>query len=448
LTSEAEVAAPAPKGTAAWVTTTYLAEGLPYMIVRFLSGVYFTDIGAKEALIGYLNFLGVPWNFKFLWAPLVDFWGTRRGWMVTLQLLIGAAVGILAVLAGFGPHEQSSAGSQPIARLEWADLATAVDATTGLSHQTIIMLMIGVLVVLAFLSATNDVAIDAFYIEALPNRRDQAGYSGIRTMAYRIAMVFARIVLISFAWTMNFALGAVVMIACGLLHAFFPRRTAPVVVSERPRLLAHFGRAFAAYLQQPRLPTVLLFIATYKLGDELLFSMGSTFLLREIHVTKQQLGLLAGFIGLATTVVGTMLGAYWIKRVGLRRSIWPLTLGMNLNIWVYVWVAWAKPNPATTSGFLTLAVTHGYENFARGLGDAVLTVFLLYLCKPSFKATHYAIGSAIMSLGGNLAGGFGGALVERMGYVNLYILAFISSIPSMLLILRLPLRGMENRSSG
>ena len=424
--------------------STYIAEGLPYMIVRFLSGVYFTDIGMKEAVIGYLNFLGIPWNFKFLWAPFVDFYGTRRGWMVALQLAIGAMVGVVAVLTGFGPHAQSTAGSQPIAKLEWADLAHVIDPTTGLSHQMIIWLIIGALLVLAFLSATNDVAIDAFYIEALPSRRDQAAYSGLRTMAYRIAMVIARVVLISFAWSINFALGAAIMLACGVFHVFVPRRSQAVVATlERPRLLTHFGRAFAAYLQQPRLLTVLLFIATYKLGDELLFALGSTFLLREIHITKAQLSLLAGFVGLATMVAGAMLGAYYIKRVGFRRAIWPLTLGMNLNIWVYVWLAWAKPNPATTMGFVTVAVTHAYENFARGLGDAVLTVFLLYVCKPNFKATHYAIGSAIMSIGSNVAGGFTGVLVERMGYVNLYILAFLSSIPAMLLIFRLPLREME-----
>ena len=87
--------------TSIWVTTTYIAEGLPYMLVRYLAGVYFTDIGIKESIIGFLNFLGLPWNFKFLWAPLVDFYGTRRGWMVVLQLLIAAVTGLVAVLAGF-----------------------------------------------------------------------------------------------------------------------------------------------------------------------------------------------------------------------------------------------------------------------------------------------------------------------------------------------------------
>ncbi len=427
------------------MTTTYIAEGLPYMLVRFLAGVYFTDIGMKESVIGYLNLLGLPWNFKFLWAPLVDFYGTRRGWMVALQILIGGVTGLIAVLAGFGPHTQNAA-SQPITRLEWDDLATAIDSTTGLSHQTIILAIIGLLFVLSVLAASNDIAIDGYYMEGLPDRRAQAAYSGLQKLAYRLAMVFARVVLILFAWTINYALGAGVMLALGLFHAYFPPRYPSRPKNERPPILAHFGRAFASYLQQDRIVTILIFIATYKIGDELVFTLGSTFLLREIHVTKPQLSLLAGFIGLFTMAGGAIVGAYWIKRTGLKRAMWPLTLGMNLNIWVYVWLAWAKPNPATTMGLILVGTTHAYENFARGLGDAVLTVFLIYICKPEFKATHFAIGTAIMSIGGNMLGSLSGAIVERVGYVNLYMLSFFCSIPAMLLMFRLPMHRLGEQS--
>ena len=168
--------------------------------------------------------------------------------------------------------------SQPITRLEWDDLASAVDATTGLSHQTIIIAILASLSVLAFLAATNDIAIDGYYMEGLPERRDQAAYSGLQKLAYRLAMVFVRSALIAFAWWLNFALGAVVMVALGLFHAYFPPRFAPRAKSERPAIFAHFGRAFASYLQQAiASPSILLFIATYKIGDELVFAIGSTF---------------------------------------------------------------------------------------------------------------------------------------------------------------------------
>ena len=142
---------------------------------------------------------------------------------------------------------------------------------------------------------------------------------------------------------------------------------------------------------------------------------------------------------------GAIFGAYWIRRTGLRRAMWPLTLGMNLNIWAYVWLAWAKPNPATTLGFFEIGFLHAYENFARGLGDAVLTVFLIYICKPDFKATHFAIGSALMSIGGNVLGGMSGVIVEQVGYVNLYIFSFVCTVPSMLLMFRLPEHLLDDR---
>ncbi|MBM4398510.1 MAG: hypothetical protein FJ087_22855 [Deltaproteobacteria bacterium] len=140
-----------------------------------------------------------------------------------------------------------------------------------------------------------------------------------------------------------------------------------------------------------------------------------------------------------------MLSAWAIKRWGLRRAVWPLTLGMNLNIWAYVglawlaertWVAGVAPLPEVS----TVAAIYAYEQFAAGLGNAVLVVYIMRTCKMEFKASHYAIASAIASLGGTLFGGFGGVIVERVGYVWLYILSFLAALPSMacLLALKMP----------
>src|SRR5262249_17278231 len=147
--------------------------GLPYMIVRILSGVYFTDVGVKERYLGYLNFLAVPWNFKFTWAPLVDRVGTKRAWLGAMQMAIGALCAGVAVIAFLVPIE--------------GDASRFLIATSVL------------FVAMAFLAATNDIAIDAYYLEALPERADQAGYSGYRVLAYRVSMVFARSGLVVFA---------------------------------------------------------------------------------------------------------------------------------------------------------------------------------------------------------------------------------------------------------
>ena len=201
-----------------------------------------------------------------------------------------------------------------------------------------------------------------------------------------------------------------------------------------------FGQGFYTYLQQPQVGLVLAFIILYKMGDEILFSMATPFLMRELHISTAQYAWIGGIVGAAGSVVGAMGGGYWINKVGLRRAMWPLTLLMNLNIWLYVWLASAKPDPETLYGITVIASIHGFEQIAAGLGSAVLLMFLLTTCSAEYKATHYAIGSAIMSIPGTVVGGQAGVWVEKMGYTNLFIIAFLSSIPGMLLIPRVPIR--------
>lgn len=438
------------KRTGLWVSTTYFAEGLPYMIVRWMSGVYFTDIGAKESVLGYLNWLGIPWNFKFLWASLVDMFGTRRRWLIGVELLLSVLMLLLAWLTSLGPTGQGSA-SQPVTTLSWPELQAAIDPSTGLTHATVVTLIVGLFVLMAFVAATNDIATDAFYMEGIPDRDEQAAYSGLRVFAYRIAVVFARTALIGFsAWYQGFACAGLIMFALFVWHFFVAPRFASdgaKPLGERPAYLLQFGRAFGSYLQQERIAVILLFVITYKFGDEIMFSMNTAFLMRELQVTRGQMQWLGGGVGMVSTAFGAVLGGVLIKRFGFKRAVWPLTLTMNLSVWVYVLLAQAKPNGSELSGIALISVAHGFEYFAAGLGNAVITVFLLYTCKLEFKAAHYAIGTALMSVPGNFLGGFAGQFVETYGYVALYLVAFASSLPSMFLLLRLPLDSMLAKKS-
>ncbi|MBA4393783.1 MAG: hypothetical protein C0407_09550, partial [Desulfobacca sp.] len=201
-----------------------------------------------------------------------------------------------------------------------------------------------------------------------------------------------------------------------------------------------FGRAFSSYFEQEKVALVIIFIIMYKIGDEILFSMGTPFLMRELGVTKGQLAWLGGILGAMGVIIGTSLGGIWIKKKGLKKAIWPLTILMNFNIWAYVWLAWSRPQADTASGLAVIAAVHTYEQMAAGLGNAVLLVYLLRTCKPEFKASHYAVGSAIMSLFSTFFGGFGGVIVENMGYLNMFIMAFGASIPAMVLMFWVPIR--------
>lgn len=410
--------------TTAWVGSTYFAEGYAYMLVRYLSVVFFTDRGVREAYLGFLNFLGIPWNAKFLWAPLVDYFGTKRRWIVAIEALLFVALLAFAGLAAGGDSDTAAAA----AASPWTALSLAVV----------------VLVALAFTAATHDVAIDAFYLAALPEKVDQALYSGDRVTAFRVAMIFVRSVFVGAAayagWGFAWGLAAATMaLLCGV-HAWrLPApETGAAAAAGRPGILSHFGRAFASYLDQPRVAIMLVFVLGYKLGDEILFSMNTPFLLRELGLTKTQLAWLSGLFGPLGTIAGAMAGSAWIARAGLRRTIWPLTLGMNLNIWAYVALAVRKPNPATVAGFAAIAAIHVYEMLAAGLGYAVLTVYLMRTCRAEFKAAHFAIGTALMSVGASVVGGFGGILVERIGYLGLFVAGFLMAIPSMALIPWIP----------
>ncbi|MBA4393660.1 MAG: hypothetical protein C0407_08925, partial [Desulfobacca sp.] len=152
--------------TGVWCFSTYLAEGLPFAIIRILSSIFFTDIGLKERYIGYLNFLGIPWNLKFLWAPFLDILGTKRSWMIVIQVLISllvAGISLCCFTAGRIPDPA------------W-----------------LLAFISGIFIILAFLSATNDIAIDGYYMEGLTDPKEQAAYTGYRVFAYRVAIILVR----------------------------------------------------------------------------------------------------------------------------------------------------------------------------------------------------------------------------------------------------------------
>lgn len=421
-----------------WCFSTYLAEGLPFAIIRILSSVFFTDIGVKERYIGYLNFLGLPWNLKFLWAPFLDIISTKRAWMITVQALISLLV--------LGISFFCFTASQP----SDPDLLLAIISAT--------------FIVLAFLSATNDIAIDGYYMEGLTDPKEQAAYTGARVFAYRLAVILVRsgfVALAAFAaarmggadkfrpWGYAFGAAAISMLLLTLFHAW----QLPQFEKERARasrsltaITRDFVRAFKTYFEQEKVALVILFIITYKIGDEILFSMGTPFLMRQLKVTTSQLSWIGGILGALGTIAGTSLGGIWIQRKGLKKAIWPLTILMNFNIWAYIGLAWKSPSAETLPGLTTIAVVHCYEQMAAGLGNAVLIVYLLRTCKAEFKASHYAVGSAIMSLFSTLFGGFGGIIVEKMGYLNLFILAFGASIPAMALMFWVPLHDQDEKA--
>jgi MFS transporter, PAT family, beta-lactamase induction signal transducer AmpG len=461
------------KKPSVWCFTTYFAEGFPFGIVRMMSSVFFTDIGMKERYLGYLNFLGIPWNLKFLWAPFVDILASKRGWLIAAQLCVTVLTLAVSGLCFYAGHDHVPGILTPV--------------------------LVGLFIALAFVSATNDIAIDGFYMEGIPDAKQQAAYTGYRVFAYRIALVLAKFGIIYTvgslaksssgsgmynAWGFGFGAAACTMGLFTAYHFFF----LPVVEIKKAArgvgsAAQDFLNSFASYLDisnrrasitlkcgllgaagigtvfllvrhdpiqalatgmivmlaalllgaRPAVALSLVFIIVYRIGDEIIFSMGTPFLKRYLLVSNIQLAWMAGLVGLFGAIAGTAIGGLWIKKSGLKKTIWPLTLLMNLNIWAYIWIAWQRPLATTIPGLLTIGAVYCYEQIASGLGNAVLIVFILRTCKKEFKAGHYAIGSAFMSVFSTVFGGFGGVIVERAGYLNLFLIGFFATIPVMAL---------------
>jgi PAT family beta-lactamase induction signal transducer AmpG len=224
------------------------------------------------------------------------------------------------------------------------------------------------------------------------------------------------------------------------LPEFENKRQEPLKVAQT---IKSFTEAFTSYLQQDKVGLILIFIILYKIGDEILFSMNTPFMKRELKVSNAQMAWMAGMVGAAGAILGAMAGGLWIKKQGLRKAIWPLTILMNVNIWAYTWLAYAKPNPATVKGITVIAFVYFYEQVASGLGSAALTIYIMRTCNPAFKAAHYAFGTAIMLIPASIIGGLAGQIIEAVGYVNFFIIAFLATIPAMILMFFVPIKDQQ-----
>jgi PAT family beta-lactamase induction signal transducer AmpG len=403
-----------------WVASSYFAEGLPYSIVHQISAQLFTALGASLPAIGLTALYGLAWNLKFLWGPLVDRRGTGRGWVVGTELLLG----VLVVLVGF-----------PAAR---GDLAVVARA----------------LVAVAVLAALHDVAVDGLYLRAL-GKGAQAALSGPRVAAYRAALLVGNGALVALAgrttWLHGFAAAGLILLGLGALHlVLLPR--APRVEPGPHGVPAHPGgpnrasagevrdrdgagspaflRAFTSFLEQPRVGATLAFVLLYRAGDALMFAM-STPLLKDLGLGTAERGVLAGF-STAASIAGSMIGGAVIARVGLARTLVPIAALQSAAIPLYAWMAWARPG---LDGVRAVVIA---EQLAAGVGTSAFVVFLMRRCAGAYKASHFALLSALMSLATTVAGSGSGYLAERAGFTAFFVIAFTASLPGVALARRVP----------
>lgn len=402
-----------------WIPTLYVAQGLPYVVVMTLAVVLYKNLGVSNTQIALLtSWLYLPWVIKPLWGPLVELLGAKRRWIVGLQFLVGLAFGGVALVLP-GP--------------QWLNLSLAL------------------FWLMAFASATHDIAADGFYMLALDTRR-QAAFVGVRSTCYRLAMLGGQGGLIWLAghlastrgsavagWVAVFWILAAGFLAVALLHACtLPRPVADVPAPRTASGTAHFWRdfaeVFAAFFRQPGIVRILAFLLLYRFGEAQLLKLVAPFVLDKPEVgglglSTQDLGIAYGTVGVAALTVGGLLGGWVISRAGLKRMLWPLMLAMNLPNLLYVALSWAQPQ-----SLVVVSSAIAIEQFGYGFGFTAYMVFMLMVAggadgTAAHKTAHYAICTGFMALGMMLPGLGAGWLQERLGYTAFFAWCCVATIP-------------------
>jgi len=380
----------------AWVASTNFAEGLPYSLVHKVASEFLVNANASAQVIGLAGLAHLPWNLKFLWAPLVDRHGSAKGWLVGAQLAMVLAILFLAAFAAtFVP---------------WA-------------------FAVGILV-LAVLAATNDVAVDGYYLRRLEPAA-QGKHSGLRIAGYRAAMMVAGGGVVTlgglYGFSLAFVAAAAIMAGLAVGHGLLlerDRRSSEPGAGARSVAWSAAKRFFA----RRHVAVALLVIVTYKAGDTLLFAMGAKFLSR-LGLDTATRGIVNGTFGTLASIGGSMAGGALIARFRFERCLVPVTITQSVAILLYAWLAAA---PAGMPAIVTVVLV---EQLVAGAGNSVFAVFLMRLCDGEHKATQFAFVSSMMSLSMTGAGAGAGFLFAALGPKLFFVLAFAASLPGVLGIL-------------
>ena len=374
----------------AWLAALSFASGFPFGLVNETLPVYLRTHGAGLVEIGLISAVSFPWTFKFVWAPLVDRLGSRRQWIV------GCLAGLTLLTVILGVLELGE-----MARWFWL-----------------------LLVLMVTLSATQDVAIDAYTIEATTTRELGVANS-VRIAAYRIAMFTAGGLLIWMAgrngWSVSFLTGATLIGGLTIAALFIPEPRRAVASA------ASVWEPLRALLARPGIWAVVLFALFFKIDIYAMEPMTRPFWV-DRGFTLEEIGGILTPGRIIATVGGAVLGGLVTTKFGIFRGLWTLGLVQALSSLGYAGVASV---PASKPLIITAAL---FENFAHGLGTAAFLAFLMSVCERRYAATQFAVLSALLALSRTLAGGASGVLAERMGYADYFFLTFLLAIPAFALL--------------
>jgi PAT family beta-lactamase induction signal transducer AmpG len=403
----------APRHPWLWIPSLYFAEAIPYAMVTFVSRTMYKRLDVSNTEIAfYVGLLGWPWVVKPLWGPLVDILYTKRGWILSTQLILAISLSMMAA-------------------------AVQLDA--------FLLASLVVLSVVAFASATHDIAADGFYMLATSSH-EQAWYVGIRSTFYRLGWIVCQGLLVVFAGYLERTLDSVpkawsttsLVVGGGfallfVYHALILPRPARDRVGGRVGVgdvAREFGTTFASFFRRRGIGVTLAFLLLYRFAEAQLGAMKSPFFLDPrtaggLGLTTEQVGWLDGTIGVVMLLVGGILGGWAAARFGLRSCLWVMVLAINVPNLAYVYLATFQP-----TDFWRIVAAVGIEQFGYGFGFAGYMLYMLYISQGSHETAHYALCTGFMALGIMLPGMFSGVLADRWGYPLFYWWVLVATIPS------------------
>lgn len=400
-----------------WVPTLYFAEGLPYVAVMTISVIMYKRFGLSNTEIAlYTSWLYLPWVIKPFWSPFVDILKTKRWWIVSMQLLIGAG------LAGIAFTLPTPYWLQASLAFFW---------------------------LMAFSSATHDIAADGFYMIALDDSQ-QSFFVGIRSTFYRLASITGQGLLIilagffetstnniPYAWSLTFFIMGGLFLAFFIYHRFmlpYPAGDTGKATYTPKDVMLEFGNTFRTFFTKKGIGLALAFILLYRLAEAMLVKLAYPFLLdpREIGglgLSTQDAGIVYGTVGVVALTFGGIIGGIVASRQGLKYWIWPMALAITIPNAAFLIMAIYQPE-----SFVWINIAVAAEQFGYGFGFTAYMLYMIYFSQGEHKTAHYSICTGFMALGMMLPGMIAGWIQEQMGYVDFFILIMIATIPTLIII--------------
>lgn len=387
----------------AWIPTLYVAEGLPYFAVNTLTVLMYTNMGVGLAEMAfYTGWLYLPWVIKPFWSPFVDLVKTKRMWTLTMQLLISIAMACVAFIL-----------PMPL-------------FFTG----TLIFFWL-----MAFFSATHDIAADGYYMLELDSH-EQAAYVGVRSTFYRIASVIgqgglvmlagvleSRCDEISTAWSLVFWLQSAFFFAVFIYHSFMMPRTPrdkPVPGVTPRTIMKDFGMTFVTFFQKPHIWSALAFMLLYRLPEAMCIKLVQPFLKAPraeggLELTTAEIGFVNGTVGVIALLAGGILGGLAIAGGGLKKWLWPMALSLTLPCIFYCGLSMWQPE-----SFTLICTAIGLEQFGYGFGFTAFMLYLIYFSQGESQTSHYAFCTAFMALGMMIPGMAAGWLHDKFEQLQIF----------------------------